>query len=259
MIAIVKRIVWYCLLFCLISFSVNAKVETEDKAEAAVTRSAESQAYHDQIQAVLAQKTFGEKKKVKSWRLKDQKKKNQEKPELPKWLKDFFESLGASTGFVYGFARTIEILLWGILIAVVVYLLVKYRALILDYVSQIGIRQSADSSLPTTMFGLDVQKTSIPKDVISSAQALWQTGEHRQAIALLLRASLIKLLHEHHCFFLDSDTEAECCKRLDKQVNQRLSQYMRFLVKVWQQLAYAHRAPTDAVFRQLCLQWQEVF
>jgi len=76
---------------------------------------------------------------------------------------------------------------------------------------------------------------------------------------VLLRSSLIKLLHEHSCRFFSSDTEAECCDRIDQQATQDVSSYMRILVAVWQRIAYAHIDPTEDKFEQLCVQWREVF
>jgi len=248
-----KRLAWAGVICFLLSFAVSATAETEDKVDADFTRSVEAQAYYDQIQAVLAQKKFGGKEKVKGWRLKNQDKKKKDSSRL----KDLVRSFGVSDGFVYAVSGVIEVLLWTLVIGLIVYLLVKYRTQIKHLVNDLGAPSTPE--LPATMFGLDVKKNSMPEDVVKSARVLWDADEHRQAVALLLRASLIKLLHEHHCFFLDSDTEAEYCERLEKQVPQKLSQYMHLLVQVWQQVAYAHRVPADGVFNSLCQQWQEVF
>lgn len=259
----IKYIAWIGLVCCLLSVSVSHAVESKphNNDDASLKRSPTSQAYYNQIQAVLEQKAFGEKKKVKQWRLKDQKKEEKDKEnKFLKWLSNLLDGVGDGDDdrSVVQIASGVEVLLWSLLVGLMVYLLVKYRAQIKDFIGRVD--GTADASpLPTTMFGLDVKKTSMPKDVVSSARAFWQAGEQRQAIALLLRASLIKLLHEHHCIFIDSDTEAECCTRIEKHVPQTMSQYMHLLVKVWQQLAYGHRVPSDNVFNILCRQWQEVF
>ena len=124
--------------------------------------------------------------------------------------------------------------------------------------SNIGAKEK-HVELPTSLFGLDIQKDSIPDDVVAEAQKHWSSGDKRLASATLLRASLIKLLHEHDCRFFSSDTEAECADRIEQQARQDISGYMRKLVAVWQRVAYAHLDPSEDEFRQLCTQWSEVF
>jgi len=113
--------------------------------------------------------------------------------------------------------------------------------------------------LPSNLFGLDVKKENIPVDVLQEARNLWSENKPREAVAVLLRSSLIKLLHEHNCRFFDSDTEAECCDRIDQQAPQKNGVYMRKLVSVWQAIAYAHSPPSESIFEQLCHEWAEVF
>jgi len=258
----IKRLAWSCFVCYLLCFSVSSANEPEASEHGDVKRSAQAQVYYEQIQAVLAQKAFGEKKKVKQWRLKEQlEEENEEKNAFIKWLEELFKrdnNRDRSQDGMINVAKGIEVLIWALVIGLIVYLVVKYRTQIQALVTGLGaVPEGAE--LPSTMFGLDVKKTSMPDDVVGSAKAFWQSGEPRQAIALLLRASLIKLLHEHQCYFQDSDTEAECCVRIEKNVPQPLSQYMHLLVQVWQQLAYGHRVPTQDVFKSLCRQWQEVF
>lgn len=258
MMQIATRFIWTALIGCLLSMSVSYAASAPDNGDAQPNRSVEGQAYYDQIQSVLSQKAFGEKEKVKRWRLKEQKDEEDIDHPFLEWLLDLLSGSSdkGSSGTV-SVAKGLEVVLWIVVVGLIVFLLLKYRTQLAALIE--GIGQPEKPALPSTMFGLDVKKTSMPEDVISSAQALWQSGEQRQAIALLLRASLIKLLHDHQCVFYDSDTEAECCARIDKQVPATLSQYMRNLVQVWQEIAYGHRIPADAQFNTLCQQWQEVF
>ena len=144
------------------------------------------------------------------------------------------------------------------MIGLIIFIIVKYRSQFNDWASSLKA-PGAEPDLPTTLFGLDIKKESIPDDVVSVAQGQWGNGEHRQAIATLLRASLIKLLHEHGCRFFSSDTESECCDRIDQQAPSVVSAYMRALVSVWQGIAYAHVEPSKSEFDALCQQWKKVF
>ena len=134
----------------------------------------------------------------------------------------------------------------------------KYREQIGSWASDIK-NDEPEPELPTSLFGLNIQRDSVSDDVIAEARSYWQSGDLRLAIATLLRSSLIILLHEHECRFFSSDTEAECCDRIDEQVGSELSVFMRLLVSVWQKIAYAHIDPSEAQFEQLCERWQELF
>jgi len=229
-------------------------------------RSASSEAYHSEIKEVLLGDEFAQKETVTRRRFIDifdeankaDEEEHLEDGKFPLWiikLAKFIVSINKAVG---GFAQLLEIVLWGIAIALVVFVIVKYREQISAWASDIR-NDEAEPELPTTLFGLDIQKDSVSDDVIAEAKAFWQTGDHRQAIATLLRSSLITLLHEHDCRFFSSDTEAECCERIDQQVTQQMSSFMRSLVFVWQRIAYAHIEPSELEFEQLCTQWQKVF
>lgn len=249
------------LLASLFMASVSVVAAPKEDAVAPPKRSKQSQAYYDQIQAVLAEKAFGEKEIVKRWRLKEQQEKDEEESAFAKWLRDVLNGWGDGDSKRDGagaVAKGIEVLLWALVIGLIVYVLVKYRTQLTNLITG-GFGKGEAPELPTTMFGLDVKKTSLPEDVVETAKTLWQTGQQRQAVAMLLRASLIKLLHEHQCVFQDSDTEMECCAQIAQQAPKKISDYMHALVQVWQQLAYGHKAPTEDVFNTLCQQWQEVF
>ncbi|PCJ31146.1 MAG: hypothetical protein COA90_06950 [Gammaproteobacteria bacterium] len=188
-------------------------------------------------------------------------------PKWLKWLSDWLNGLGddesyeddGSSDTTLNISKGLEIIIWLFFIGLGVYLLVKYRSQLHDFIKGLKATNKPKEALPATLFGLDVKKDSLPKDVVAMAQTAWRQGEQRQAIAVLLRASLIKLLHDHACHFTDSDTEAECCTRIDKQASATVATFMRALVVVWQQVAYAHKAPTEERFNELCQQWKQVF
>ena len=241
----------------IISFSVFAEENLKLDEGEALPRSELSEENYKQIEKILSSEDFARKKTVKRWRFKYL----QDDDEEDVYSDSEIEAARRMEGqgsFVYGLASVLEVMLWLLLIFIIGFLIWKYRHQMSEFLSNLG-KEDAAPELPTTMFGLDVKKTSMPKDVVESARQHWLNGERRQGIALLLQASLIALLHDHDCRFIDSDTESECCARIEQQAPKNMSSFMRKLVSAWQQIAYAHRAPADQLFDELCQEWREVF
>jgi len=238
----------------------------DDAPQEIIKRSERAQAYYEQIGDVLKGEEFGKTEFVKAWRLIKDEEAQEEK--FPEWLIKLFEWLeknqkdksdDKSYSFnLFDIALGLEVLLWILVIGLLVLVMVKYREQIGSIVGLLKPSQKAES-LPTTMFGLDIQNETLPDDILGTARENWQSGEPRLALATLLRASLVRLFTDHQCRFYDSDTEAECCQRIDKQAPSILSGYMRLLVSAWQQIAYAHRVPSNDDFEVLCVKWQEAF
>lgn len=221
-------------------------------------RSERSKRYYAEIEKILAGAEFAQQEKVTRRRLKDVTDKETREEKFPQWIIDFVKAFeGAGDGLAM-FATFLEILVWSLVIGAIVFVVAKYRSQLQTWVSTIGAGE-IETELPISLFGLDIQKDSVPDDVVETAQGYWLNDEKRQAVAVLLRSSLIKLLHEHSCRFFSSDTEAECCDRINQQVTEPISVYMRKLVVVWQRTAYAHIDPSEGEFKQLCLQWSDVF
>ena len=221
--------------------------------------------YRDYINAVLDGQDFRNKKKVKSWRLKeefkfDEKDKADEKDKSDDstWgdnIFDFFDSFG---GISNGFAKLIKLLLIATLCGFLVYIVYKYKDSIGQFWHSLD-KTNSQKELPTEMFGLDIRQESLPTDSVASAQQLWQQGQHRNGLALLLQGTLSKLLHEYDCSFEAGDTETDCCNVVAELSDDNLHKYMLQLTNGWQQLAYAHQIPTMDTFSSLCLGWQELF
>lgn len=238
------------------SFTVLAEENLKLEDGEVLPRSDLSEENHKQIEEILTSEDFARKKTVKRWRF--------------KYLQDDDEDVYSESeieaarrmenqgNFIFGVASVLEVMLWCLLIFLIAFFVWKYRHQMSEFLSNLG-KEDAAPELPTTMFGLDVKKTSMPKDVVQSARQHWLNGERRQGIALLLQASLIALLHDHDCRFIDSDTESECCERIEQQAPKNMSAFMWKLVTAWQQIAYAHRVPADQHFDELCQEWREVF
>jgi len=223
-----------------------------------LSRSENSKRYYAEIEKILAGADFAQREKVTRRRIKDVTDEETREDKFPQWVINFVKALESMDGGIATFAKLLEIFVWTLVIGLITFLVIKYRTQLQNWASSINNKE-IEPELPTSLFGLDIKKDSIPDDVVMTAQGHWSRGDNRQAVAVLLRSSLIKLLHEHSCRFFSSDTEAECCDRIDQQATQDVSSYMRILVAVWQRIAYAHIDPTEDKFEQLCVQWREVF
>lgn len=228
------------------------------EADESLPRSESSKRYHAEIGQILADADFTQSKEITARRFKDVSDEETREEKFPKWIIDLVKAMEASSSGIEAFAMILEVLVWILFAAAILFFLFKYRSQLHDLVSNIGATEK-QVELPTSLFGLDIQKDSIADDVVAQAQKHWTAGAKRLALATLLRASLIKLLHEHRCRFFSSDTEAECAERIDQQASQDISGYMRVLVAAWQRIAYAHLDPSENEFQQLCCQWTEVF
>jgi len=120
-------------------------------------------------------------------------------------------------------------------------------------------RPAPRKPVPETLFGLDLREASLPADVIAEVRRLWEAGEAREALALLYRATLSRLLHLYAVEFARGDTEGDCQRRVAGLRQPELDTYFHRLTGVWQQLAYAHRPPAPEQVEQLCQRWTALF
>ncbi|AQQ69083.1 hypothetical protein Mag101_16710 [Microbulbifer agarilyticus] len=222
----------------------------------------------EQIDEVMAEDDFHQKETVRGWRLKDF---EETKYHFPEWviaIIEWLEGLGwdddsdeTEASWVPLLAGIVEVILWILALALVVWLAWHCR----KYIRRaLGLRTrtiNAPVERPETLFGLDVRDDSLPDDVTAEVLALWERGRQREAISLLYRASLAHLINRYNCPFQDHHTEAECAQLvheesgLNKQITPKLVQLFSRLTQVWQHQAYAHRAPATPLLESLCRDW----
>ena len=112
---------------------------------------------------------------------------------------------------------------------------------------------------PERLVGLRVARDSLPKDVIGEASALWRAGRARDALALLYRASLSRLMTGHAVEFLPSFTEGDCLRAALPRLPEECGRFFAVLSRSWQRCAYGARIPSDADFEGLCAGWTRHF
>jgi hypothetical protein len=221
-------------------------------SEAATAHDRESAS--ELIEQVLQGDDFGHDRVVSKWRFKDWGDDQEEGAEtFPQWIIDFLvwleKILGAGDGLT-SVAVWLKVLLVALFAGLLFYLLRRYRGP-LSRLGSSRIRAKA----PEILFGLDVTPQSLPEDVPAQVLLLWERGANREALSLLYRASLSRLIDRYQLAFHASHTEAECASLVRSHGIDSLSRYFWELTQVWRRLAYGHRLPPDDTVRNLCAGW----
>jgi hypothetical protein len=218
-----------------------------------------SQESRDSIKAIVDQPPFKNKEAVTRYRFGQDKAaaETSEDGKTPDWLKallDLFDSqrFGA-------LAKLIETLLWGTVVAVIGLLIWRYRDWLQAFVSRRPPPgKKAIPPLPQQAFGLNLNLETLPADIATSAENLWQT-DPRQALGLLYRALLSHLLHDFNIPLKAADTEAQVLQRVEQLQQPALLAFSQNLTVHWQNMAYGHQLPPAHLQQQLCDGWRALF
>jgi len=217
------------------------------------------------IEDIKSNKPFVDVEEVKDWYLdydKDDKKDEANTDPDMAWLK----------GVIDFISMFVEAALWVVPLIILFYLY-RYRDYWLNLIQGRDLTKS-ESSLPETLFGLDVRQESLPDNIEASAQELWKNNKCREAVSLLYRGALVALFKEYQFDLPAGATEQDCIREIDfnKQkftiddaksnkdiaVEERFKQFKR-LTEVWIAIAYAHNLPNETVFNQLNNNWNKFF
>lgn len=238
-----------------------------DKADSARSEKLnEAEVIHEMISTILNTDDFGHEATQKSWRFKEAK--NLEENEtFPDWLILLVEKLERifahdseknrkTTGVSVAFIIKLMLSIAGL--SILLLLIYYYRTNILKMT--IGTTLSKKKyEVPTVLFGMDVRKESVPKNVPEQVLVIWRSGFTREALGLLYRATLSKLIHHYRLVLQESDTEMECENKVKKIGDQELNRYFQLLTSTWQRLAYGHSIPDESEVVSLCKNWGDIF
>lgn len=177
--------------------------------------------------------------------------------QLPAWLKALLDNLNSNT-FKH-IAQGVEVLLWGLLIGGLIMLAWRYREWLRTFVSRRGPRKTQTiKPVPTQLFGLELGTDTLPDDVASAAERLWAT-QPREALGLLYRGLLSRLLHDFNLPLKNADTEGQVLERVHQLQQPQLLAFSDELTRHWQNLAYGHRLPPLSAQQKLCSDWRTLF
>jgi hypothetical protein len=201
---------------------------------------------HQVISEVLAHENFGSKRTEKYWRyIGDREKEDEDEAKSQErwaWLPIV--------------AEMVEYLLWIAAAALLGWLLL-YLLRLVDWLPQ--RRAAHRPSAPSVLFGLPVTPESLPQDIAAAVTALLADGRIRAALSLLYRATLVRLIHEHHVRIPDSATEGECQRIVGGQRPAPEGEFFARLTRAWVWCAYGHAAPAAQDIVALAVSWQQLY
>ena len=105
------------------------------------------------------------------------------------------------------------------------------------------------------VMGMEVSPDTLPADIPTAAWILWQQGRHQEALGLLYRGSISRVMEIGKVEIQESDTEGDCMRRVDSAGQTAHPEYFRGITGVWIRLAYAGIGPADIEVQALCQQW----
>lgn len=196
---------------------------------------------------------------------KPQDKSDSEKSWWRKFWKRLFESYGekdkSSKSDDISIANIIELIIWvigGFAICFLIYQLHKYREYFLGIINPV---KDEGEEIPTEIFGLDITPESIPDLLSDEVLKLWGKGEFIQALSLLYRGYLSKLIHEFNVDVKISFTENDCLLAAKKMITHRreVLQIFSQITQFWLKAAYAHQLPNDHEVVECCRAWRLQF
>ncbi|PKM43440.1 MAG: hypothetical protein CVV05_14645 [Gammaproteobacteria bacterium HGW-Gammaproteobacteria-1] len=197
------------------------------------------------IGEVLQHEDFGSRQTEKYWRYIGDSRKEEER-ERPQW----------DMSWVPIVAELFEYLLW-IGAAVLLGWLLLYLLRLTDWLPQ--RRAARAAAAPSVLFGLPVTPESLPQDVAAAVAALLGEGRVRPALSLLYRATLVRLIHDHHVRIPDSATEGECQRIVGGQRPAAEGDFFSRLTRAWVWCAYGHAAPAADDIAALTASWQALY
>ena len=160
------------------------------------------------------------------------------------WVPSFKDVQAPDLPDVSFLGTIIEVLFWGTVLGLVVWLviyLVNKRHL---FVSR------SVSKVP-----VNITRESLPDDIVAAARAAWAAGDFKEALSLLYRGSLSCLVNIRRVPISDSDTEEDCLLHVLQAGEKREADYFRQLTGAWVQVAYAVVPVSNDEMGLLCDHW----
>jgi hypothetical protein len=176
--------------------------------------------------------------KTLSWKRSSETKRS-ETPSWLKWIAGLFAWVDQSAG----------ILMWGTIAFLAVMLIVYLVRIVRVH----GLPTPGDAFVaPTHVRDLDIRPETLPDDIGTAARVLWDSGEHRAALALLYRGLLSRLAHVHRVPIRDSSTEGDCLALAAAHLAADKQGYTAALVRAWQRFVYGGEDVDTAAVHSLC-------
>ena len=118
-----------------------------------------------------------------------------------------------------------------------------------------GVTADQPARTARVVMGMEVSPDTLPADVPGTVWALWQVGRHQEALGLLYRGSISRVMEVGRVEIQESDTEGDCLRRVMLAGAAVHPDYFQGITLAWIRMAYAGVSPADAEVRLLCGQW----
>ncbi len=242
------------LVILAMVLSINMLPDIAMAQTPSTEQSADNTVMRQQIKQILSDPVFGGVETVREWIYIADKKKDSatDSIDMKQW-EGFFRWVAE---FVHLSSSIVQALLWGLVIALAIYLAIKIKKYLPRW---IGIVPSVVEAPPTMLFGQVITPESLPDNLAMAAQKLAEQKQYRAALSLLYRGSLSCLVHQHRLQLKSSMTEGDCLGMIQQQSHASLANYFDQLVHAWRITAYAGQQPSSEHVLNLCRSWSGLF
>lgn len=173
--------------------------------------------------------------------------------DLPSWLAwlKFLRFGGGGAGEILG--KVFIVSVCGLLAGLIAWLIwVNRHAFVFR---RLGGSEAVISPSARVVMGMQVSPETLPADVPAAAWELWRQGRHQEALGLLYRGAISRVIELARVEIQESDTEGDCVRRVDLAGAAAHPDYFRGITGAWMHLAYGGRRPADVDVEALCRQW----
>lgn len=198
----------------------------------------------EQMDAVMQMEELAEQQTVKRWLPKESM--EMEDPDAEGMF---------STHWLEGVANVVRGLLW-LFVVIGLILAFVYRKDLAALLRPLPQTENKPPP-PDVLFGMDIRPESLPDDIATQCEHLWQTGQHREALSLLYRGALMHLTRHDELPIQDSHTEGDILQLAQTQLPPVRMQWLLAATQYWREIAYAHRIPADQAIMDLLHNWSQ--
>lgn len=168
------------------------------------------------------------------------------------------KSSNVEVGFGAGiFAGAVSLVLTVVAVVAVLgligWMLWKYRYLFARAEDDGGGDERKPSA--RVVMGMAVTPESLPQDLPGTVWALWQQDRHHEALALLYRGTIARVIEHGRVEIHEADTEGDCLRRVESAGEPAHPRYFKQLTRTWIRMAYAGLPPSDDEVSGLCREW----
>ncbi|SMC27080.1 protein of unknown function [Andreprevotia lacus DSM 23236] len=166
-------------------------------------------------------------------------------------------SRDSNSGIGLGSADMLKLVLVAGLVGLLAWLLWRNRERLSVLLASVKVRPP----LPDEICGLDIRPESLPDDVPAGVRRLWGEGRQRDALALLYRATVSRLAHDHALELHAGDTEGDVLRagRRAAEAQRLPAQALdacRDVTEIWSAAAYADQWPVAERLEQVLQRWR---